>query len=141
MSQKEKERWLSVLQKNGYRLTTPRLSLVGLLAEGDHVYTAPQLLELAQVRHPELGLATVYRTLETLEALGLVQRVHDAHGCHSYLAKPSQPQPIAVCEQCGSAEAIESALLDSLLTEVRRASNFAVQSHSLQLSGLCRACQ
>ena len=76
----EEQSWLATLQRAGYRLTAPRRALVTLLAGSDRVLTAQQLLERAQQEYPELGMATVYRTLEVLEELGLVWRVHDKNG-------------------------------------------------------------
>jgi len=52
--------------------------------------TANSLFEQAKAEHLKLGMATIYRTLEMLEELGLMQRLHDGKGCHGYLPDDSR---------------------------------------------------
>ncbi|MGB2911160.1 MAG: transcriptional repressor, partial [Anaerolineales bacterium] len=72
--------WLNCLQANGYRLTAPRRVVVETLASSQRILSPLDVYESAWVRYPGLGLVTVYRTIEKLEELGLLQRVHQPSG-------------------------------------------------------------
>lgn len=82
------EAWLDSLQDSGYRLTAPRRAIVTIIAEAPRALEAIEIYDLGRQAHPRLGLVTVYRTLEKLEQLGLVQRVHQPDGCNMYLRAP-----------------------------------------------------
>jgi Fe2+ or Zn2+ uptake regulation protein len=69
------EIWLDSLQESGYRLTAPRRAIVAIIADSSRALDAIEIYDQGRSEHPRLGLVTVYRTLEKLEQLGLVQRV------------------------------------------------------------------
>ena len=134
--------WLTHLRTSGYRLTEARRALVEIMATSQRPLSAQALFALAQDAHPDLGMATVYRTLEKLAELGLVQRVHDSHGCHTYVAASALPGPfMVICQGCGRLDALDDLLLQRLLQQIGQQSNYQVQHYWLQLSGLCAACQ
>ena len=94
--------WADALQTSGYRLTAPRRAVLCVLDEAQSAaLDVMHILAKAKARHPALGKATVYRTLERMETLGLVRRVHDLHGCHGYVAVEDAAQPLLVCTECG----------------------------------------
>ena len=134
--------WLTSLRASGYRLTDARRALVEMMATSQRPLSAQELFDLAQGAHPDLGMATVYRTLEKLAELSLVQRVHDSHGCHTYVAASALPGPfMVICQGCGRLDALDDLLLQRLLQQIGQQSNYQVQHYWLQLSGLCAACQ
>ncbi|MGA7605419.1 MAG: transcriptional repressor, partial [Anaerolineales bacterium] len=67
--------WLTQLQDNGYRLTGARRAVVEIVAASQRALTPVEVYDAARDQYPALGLVTVYRTLEKLEELGLIQRV------------------------------------------------------------------
>jgi hypothetical protein len=69
------KKWLTCLQNDGYRLTRPRRAVVSTLAKSQRALSPTQIYNLAREQYASLGLVSVYRTLETLDALGLIQRV------------------------------------------------------------------
>ena len=77
--------WLARLQSGGYRLTAPMRVLVEILCQSERILDPLELFDLGRKAYPQLGLVTVYRTLEKLEEVGLIQRVHQANDCHGYL--------------------------------------------------------
>lgn len=136
------EHWLTRLRASGYRLTEARRILVEMMATSGRPLSAQQLFDLAQAAYPELGMATVYRTLEKLDELDLVQRVHDSHGCHTYIAATVEAQSaVVICRQCGRLDLVDEALVQWLLQQFQRQSQYQIQHYWLQLSGLCTACQ
>jgi Fe2+ or Zn2+ uptake regulation protein len=133
--------WLSRLANHGYRLTEPRRVIVEIIAASDRALNPLEVFDLGRDACPGLGLVTVYRTLEKLEELGLVQRVHQADGCHAYLRAANGHEHILLCNQCGQAVFFAGDDLTSLLERVARQSGFEIQEHWLQLHGLCARCR
>ncbi|MBV7330429.1 transcriptional repressor [Chloroflexi bacterium TSY] len=75
--------------------------MVEIFVQSKQILSTEQLCALALQRHPDLGRATVYRTLEKLIELELVQRIHDQQGCHHYLAvMDDDPQALLICSDC-----------------------------------------
>lgn len=136
------DEWLSRLRASGYRLTGARRALVEIMVTSDYPLSAQQLFALTQVAYPDLGMATVYRTLEKLEELGLAQRVHDRHGCHTYLAATGLPEPsLVICRVCGRHEPLDEVLFQHVRQLFERQCNYQIQQYWLQLTGLCPDCQ
>lgn len=132
--------WLIQLQESGYRITAPRRAIVEILATGTRALEPVELFDIARVEYPGLGLVTVYRTLERLEALRLIQRVHQPGGCNRYLRAVEGHQHLLLCTRCGKADFFSGDELDSLSQEISTRSGFFIQEHWLQLFGLCPQC-
>jgi Fur family transcriptional regulator, ferric uptake regulator len=135
------EAWLVQLQNNGYRLTGARRAVVEMVARSRRAVTPVEIFDQARGRYPALGLVSVYRTLEKLEELGLVQRVHQESGCNAYLPNAVGHQHLIICQDCGRAEYFDGDDLDALFDRVGRQHGFSVRDHWLQLFGLCPACR
>jgi Fe2+ or Zn2+ uptake regulation protein len=134
--------WLERLESNGYRLTAARRAVVEVIASSRRLLTPFDVFELARRAYPRLGLVTVYRSLEKLEELGLVQRVHRPSGCQAFVAAFSGHQHLLICQDCGRAEFFsgEDDRMESLMAQVGRQSGYQVREHWLQLFGLCENC-
>lgn len=134
------EAWLQHLQQSGYRVTAPLRAVVGILAATGRPLGAIELYDLGRRQYPNLGLVTVYRTLEKLEALGLVQRVHQPGGCHTYLPAFEGHQHLLFCTHCGRAEVFEGEDLGTFFRQVGERAGFTITDHWLQLFGVCQDC-
>ena len=129
------------LQEQGYRLTAARQVILQVLASsGGHV-TADDLVALVREEEPGIGRMTVYRTLDKLEELGLIQRVHQPGGCNMYLWATHGHEHLLLCTNCGRVDTFRGDDLTGLIAETARGSGFKIQEHWLQLFGLCSACQ
>jgi Fe2+ or Zn2+ uptake regulation protein len=133
--------WLESLQDSGYRLTAPRRAIITIIANSSRALEAIEIFDLGRGEHPRLGLVTVYRTLGKLEQLGLVQRVHQADGCHMYLRAPQGHEHLLLCKTCGQMEYFSGDDLSKLIEETSKKSGYQIQEHWLQLFGLCSNCQ
>jgi Fe2+ or Zn2+ uptake regulation protein len=133
--------WLDRLQESGYRLTAPRRAIVEILAHSRRALNPIELYDLGRRDHPRLGLVTVYRTLDKLEELGLIQRVHQPGGCNMYLWATHGHEHLLLCTNCGRVDTFRGDDLTGLIAETARGSGFKIQEHWLQLFGLCSACQ
>lgn len=135
------QQWCTRLRRAGYRLTPARQAIVTTIADINGPFNAPQILDCAQAKQPQLGLATVYRTLDTLEALGLIQRLHDDAGCHNYLGVGEEVPPIVRCASCGRLDFLEGISLQVLLDTIVGHCDYQIDRYSLQMSGTCGECQ
>jgi Fur family ferric uptake transcriptional regulator len=135
------ESWLDSLQDSGYRLTVPRRAIVSIVACSPRALDATDIYDQGRVEHPRLGLVTVYRTLEKLEQLGLIQRVHQPHGCNMYLRAPQGHEHLLLCKTCGRMEYFRGDDLSQLIEDTSHRSGYQIQEHWLQLFGLCSSCQ
>lgn len=133
--------WLEKLQDNGYRLTASRKTVVEIIAGSSRALSPLEVYDLARKQHSGLGLVTVYRTVEKLEELGLIQRVHQPQGCQAFIAAFSGHEHLILCSKCGKAQFFEGDNLDALFNAIGRQTGYAVQDHWLQLFGLCDSCQ
>ncbi len=134
--------WEEILAREGYRITAARRALIAVLT-GTRVPLSPQeIFDQAQVIHSHLGLVTVYRMLDVLESLGLVQRIHCEDECHAYLPASPGHRHMIVCRGCGqAAEFPGNEDLEAISQLVQQATGYQVEEHWLQLVGLCRNCQ
>lgn len=136
----ETERWLEMLEEKGGRITGPRSVIVELMVNSDRALSPVDVFDRARSKYPKMGLVTVYRTLEILSELGLVERVHQAEGCHMYLRAARGHQHIMLCTRCGKAAYFSGDDLGGLIKKISDESGFLIQEHWLQLHGLCKDC-
>lgn len=130
------------LSAAGHRLTRPRRAVLRVVAEATQSLTPAQVHEQARGHYPQVGLVTVYRTLELLVSLGLVRRIHTEEGCHGYVSVTmGKTGHHLVCTSCHQAVEFPCTGMEETLAEVEHLTGFAVQGHWLELFGLCPACQ
>jgi len=135
--------WLDRLQENGYRLTAPRQAVIDVVSRSQFVLNPLEVFEQARQSYPKLGLVTVYRTIEKLEEVGLLQRVHQPSGCQGFVAAFHGHQHLLICQGCGRIEIFSGdvELVNTLVKTVEKDSGYHVDDHWLQLFGMCSECQ
>jgi Fur family ferric uptake transcriptional regulator len=133
------------LAVEGYRPTGPRRMVVDEILRRKTPFTSADLLEAVQERAPGVGRATVFRTLDLMSRLGVVQRLHrdaDDGRCHAYLACGESHHHHLICNSCGRViDFEEDHELDALVGEIERRTAFRVEGHRLELLGVCPQCQ
>jgi Fur family ferric uptake transcriptional regulator len=83
----------------------------------------------------------VYRTLETLSELGVVQHVHVGHGTTTYHLAGAEPHLHAQCGRCGTVLDLPGRLLDDVAAQLLAEHGFALDPSHVALSGVCARCQ
>ena len=130
----------TALDRGGYRLTGPRRALATVIADRDGHFTAAELIDAAQRRGLGVGRATVFRTLEILEELGVIERLDLPSGDHAYVGCEPVHHHHVVCSSCGRASEIRDADLQRVVRRVGRQTGYRIDDHRLELFGLCPAC-
>jgi Fe2+ or Zn2+ uptake regulation protein len=129
------------LDRAGYRLTEPRRAVVGLIAGREGHFTAADLIADARDRRHGVGRATIFRSLDLLTELGLLERLDLPNGEHAYVACEPAHHHHVVCERCGHTAEVEDCGMSAVVQEVALRTGYAVDSHRLELFGVCPGCQ
>jgi Fe2+ or Zn2+ uptake regulation protein len=134
--------WKSTLSQKGYRLSEPRKRVMELLESAEVALSPFQIHQELQQKDCELGLVSVYRTLELLTRLKLVTVVYDPQRNPGYILSTIGHHHHIVCQECHKAlEFSGSDDIDELVHRVEAETSFQVRDHLLQLFGLCPECQ
>ncbi len=133
---------LHELRQAGYRLTAARRTIIDVFLGAREPLSPTEVYARARELNPRVGLVTVYRTLEALLDLGVVERIHGAGGCQGYVLVGSGHKHLAVCRACGQTLVFEEGdILKCMEERLRQETGFLVENHLLQFSGLCARCQ
>ena len=135
------ETWLEVLKANGGRGSIPRQSIVNILSKSDRLLEPMEIFIEARKECPHIGLVTVYRTLEKMENLNLIQRVHTKNGCHAYIAMAPDHQHLLICEVCKRSVWIPADNFAPIQSQIERLRHYRITDHWLQVMGICQECQ
>lgn len=133
--------WVSVLQESGCRITAQRRVIISVVVNSQHALQPLEVHALSRAINPRIGLVTVYRTLDRLEELGLVQRVHREDGCHLLMPAANGHEHYLVCTDCGRTILFHGDDLDALFARVEARTGYQVSEHWLQLFGTCPQCR
>ncbi|MEG0285099.1 MULTISPECIES: Fur family transcriptional regulator [Vagococcus] len=133
------------LQEASYKLTPQRETTVLVLLENekDHL-SAEEIYMLAKLKSPEIGLATVYRTLEMLTELKVLDKISFTDGLARYDMRKEGAKHFhhhLLCLECGDIEEIEDDLLLEVEKVVEERFKFQVSDHRLTFHGVCQKCQ
>jgi len=133
------------LQSQGYKLTPQREATLRVLLENeeDHL-SAEDVFMLVKDRSPEIGLATVYRTLELLSELHVVEKMNFGDGVARYDLRndsSNHHHHHLICVQCGAVDEILEDWLGPLEQRLEREYGFTVMDHRLDFHGICHRCQ
>jgi Fur family ferric uptake transcriptional regulator len=131
------------LERDGYRLSTPRTAVVETLATLGCSVTAKEIADRLHERGENVGVASIYRTLDLLDRLRLARRVDAAEGVARY--EPIDPSGEhhhhLVCERCGEVVAFEDRDLERAIEHLSSRVDYAIDAHDVTLRGKCPSCR
>ncbi len=124
------------------RMTRQRSAVSDALAGLEDFRSAQQLHELLRERGVGVGLATVYRTLQSLAEDGAVDvlRTADGESVYRKCARSGHHHHL-VCRGCGRTVEIEGPGVEAWADQVGAAQGFTAIQHTVELSGLCAECR
>ncbi len=139
MVREQAEPILSLLRARGGRVTTSRRTILEtFLGMQGHV-TAEALTAQVQASQPDVHESTVYRFLDELERLGVVDHVHLGHGPAVYhLASDAHHH--LVCDRCGAVVEVPEEVFAGLRSRIDEDFGFTLQPRHFAVTGRCRGC-
>jgi len=124
----------------GLRLTRQRRAVLDAVAEASSSVSPVQVFDAARLRCPELGLTTVYRTLEILGEIGALRRVHGHRHCEAFVPAGAAHGHTVVCSSCGRVTEFTACDMHAVADAATQQTGYRITEHFLQLSGLCGGC-
>jgi Fur family transcriptional regulator, ferric uptake regulator len=129
------------LRSRGERMTQPRRAVVATLARTEDHLSAEEILLDASKAYPGVNRSTIYRALEMLTDLGVVQHIHSGRAAAMYhLTTGHGPHAHATCDSCGRVIDLPDDVLASAAARLRADEGFVLDPGHVALSGHCRDC-
>ena len=129
------------LRAQGDRMTRPRAAVLTVLAEVPGHLRIEEIAEAAARSDPAVHRSTVYRALDRLCDLGVVQHIHLGHGATAYhLTDDVAAHPHAQCRRCGRVQDLPVDLLAVVSARLADVDDFVLDDTHVALSGLCGEC-
>src|SRR5258707_1581761 len=139
----ERRSLLEELAAKGVRLTAQRRAVVETIQDAGEHLDASALLTQARIREPNIDRATIYRTIDLLKKLRLIDELDLMHlegEKHFYEVKTRRDHVHLACFRCGSIEEFTSPIFERLKAEITKQAGFAIRVTRLEVGGTCRAC-
>jgi Fur family ferric uptake transcriptional regulator len=133
---------LTTLEREGHRAGAARRTVVEMLGRQDCCLSAKEITERLRAEGREVGLASVYRALELLDGLKLVQRLDAGEGVVRYepLLAGGEHHHHIVCDGCGGVASYEDEELERAIGNLADRLSWSVEAHDVVLRGRCPAC-
>jgi Fur family transcriptional regulator, ferric uptake regulator len=130
------------LREAGHRAGGARKAVVELLARQSCCLSAQEIADELRGKGTDVGLASVYRALDLLHEMGLVQRVEIGDGGSRYepIAPGGEHHHHAVCDTCGRVTAFEDERLEQALERLAGRLHHSMSGHDIVIHGACDRC-
>lgn len=134
------------LAERQHKMTPQRQTVLQIFLDhpGEHL-SAEDVHDILREKKAEIGLATVYRSLELLSDLGILQKMEFGDGCGRYEVNATDPNRHhhhhLICTKCGKVEEFDEDLLDDLERDIEQKIGFHTLDHQVKFFGVCKECQ
>ena len=132
---------IAMLSSAGYRVTQPRRAVIEVLARAKRSLSPEEIFDRACKAHTDVGLATVYRTLDMLQAMGLLSRVQIGSKGYALTCAEHKLHFHLVCRKCHGVTELEA---DAPLAQLQQEfdnSGFQSQGGAIEMLGICQRCR
>jgi Fur family ferric uptake transcriptional regulator len=129
------------LRGAGYKLTTPRLTILDILEKHGGHLTSSELLKLVEQRDPGIGRASVFRTLDLMIKVGIIWTTVQGGSTVHYMLMPGGHHHHIICTNCHKLIEFEDCRLGPLIHAMQERYGVRVDGHLLELYGLCSDCR
>ncbi|MDF2878877.1 MAG: transcriptional repressor [Clostridia bacterium] len=133
------------LKAKGCKLTMQRRSVLDVLvAHAEEHLSTEEIYERVKKNYPEIGLATVYRTVQLFEDMGIIDRLNFDDGCSRFELTSSDTvhhHHHLICENCNKVFEVENDLLEEIESEIEQKYHFKIHDHNLMFYGHCEQCR
>jgi Fur family peroxide stress response transcriptional regulator len=131
---------IRALRKKGYKATPQRIAISRLAVRNRDHPSAQKIYQEVKALFPTVSLATVYKTLQILSKLGLIQELSFPEGqakFDSYM----RPHINLVCTRCGSIQDIDDRSAEEMVKRVAMATKFTATGQRIDIYGICEKCR
>ncbi len=129
------------LNTAGLRSTSQRTLILEIIRHGKGHLDADEVFRRARNRQSRISLSTVYRTLQKLKQMGLIEELHFDEAHHHYEIKPPEEHHHLVCQGCGRVIEFQYPLSRMVKKEVPEAKDFEITNSEVQITGYCSECR
>jgi len=146
-----KTEWIKILRKNRYKITGQRKNIINFLSKQRSPRSTDDIYLELKKDHPEIGIATLYRTLDLLSSLKLIHKVNIASNKSFYLFPGNSDDNSGiylVCDNCGKLvsnnrclnNSVKVRLVDNAAKNIFNNCQLQVNHFQIFFSGLCEEC-
>jgi Fe2+ or Zn2+ uptake regulation protein len=125
----------------GGRVTEQRALILEIIKRGGSHLDADEIYRRARLEKPRLSLSTVYRTLQALKHIGLIDEIHLDDSHHHYEIKPRAEHHHLICLGCGRVIEFRYPLTSHVQAKVAEAREFEITGAEVRLTGYCAQCR
>ena len=129
-----------LLSSAGLRNTAQRALIMDIIRQRKGHLDADEVYRQAKRKQPRLSLSTVYRTLQKMKGLGLIEELHFDEAHHHYEIKPPTEHHHLLCLGCGKVIEFKYPLVSSVKRNVAEAKDFEITGSEVRMTGYCAAC-
>ncbi len=143
MEEKSIDSTKAILKKAGSKVTPQRMAVLSVLLNGRRHMTIEEIYDEVKAVKPEMGVATVYRTILLFDELGIVKKLDLNDGIYRYEMNDDEGNHghhHLICSSCGRVDEVKDDLLDSVEKTIEKDYKFRIKDHSLKFYGLCNDC-
>lgn len=142
MKLEKKDIFRGYLAREGRKSTRQREIILDLFLSSQHHPSIEELYRELRAQHPNIGYATVCRTLKLFAGSGIASeiRIGDGQTRYEHIAVGDHHDHL-VCTRCGKIAEFENKTIEKLQVDVADSLGFLIKSHKLELYGLCAGCR
>lgn len=132
------------LKQKGLKLTTQRRAILDVIIENREKHlSSEEIYDLVKEKYPEIGLATVYRTLQLFDELGVIYKLNfdDGRSRYELYHNEDHQHHHLICLKCGSVIEMEGDLLENLEEAIENTKDFQIVDHNVKFFGYCSKCK
>ena len=127
---------LAVLEDNGHRVTNPRRSVISLLEDKPHGFSAKEISS----ELPEVGRATVYRTIKLLLEAAVICKLVLPDGASKYSLARVEHHHHTLCVKCGTVGEFRDTTIERLVRAIGEDISGKIVGHRMEFDIICEEC-
>ena len=140
----DQQQIIAILKKSGYKITPQRrITIKALLTQGNDHFSVDDLFRQVKEESSEVGISTIYRTVQILEEMGIITRRNFDDGFARFeLGQLNEKHwhHHLICLKCKKVIEMQDDYLEALEKEIEEKKNFIIMNHELKVYGYCSDC-
>jgi Fur family peroxide stress response transcriptional regulator len=130
---------IDALRSKGYKATPQRIAICRIVLNSRTHPSAQQVYDEVKKIHPTVSLATVYKTLDVLRDLHLVQELNFPEG-QARFDSNMKPHINLICLKCGTMTDLDDKTIEEITRKVTASTKFQPTGQRMDVCGICQKC-